>query len=321
MKIAFVGKGGSGKTTLTSLMARFLAAQDVPVLAIDADINQHLAESLGLPEEEARLIPSMGIEIERLKEYFRGTNARITSASEVIKTTPPGTGSHLLSVTDDTDIYRHFSRKTNGIRILAVGPFTQDDIGIKCYHSKTGAVELFLNHLIDRAGEYVLVDMTAGADSFASGLFTRFDVTLVAVEPTVKSMRVFEQYREHAKGFGLCIKAVGTKVRDADDRAFLKERLGSDLLTCITFSSFVRSQERGVSLRISELEEENAEALATIVRFINAQQKDWGRFYAHALEFHIKNAESWANASYGKDLTAQIDPTFSLVSAVHARST
>ncbi len=42
MKIAFVGKGGSGKTTLSSLFIRHLAAAGAPVVAVDADINQHL---------------------------------------------------------------------------------------------------------------------------------------------------------------------------------------------------------------------------------------------------------------------------------------
>ena len=36
MKIAFAGKGGSGKTTLSSLFARHLAGQGLPVVAIDA---------------------------------------------------------------------------------------------------------------------------------------------------------------------------------------------------------------------------------------------------------------------------------------------
>lgn len=42
MRIAFVGKGGSGKTTLSSLFIRHLAATGAPVVAVDADINQHL---------------------------------------------------------------------------------------------------------------------------------------------------------------------------------------------------------------------------------------------------------------------------------------
>ena len=54
MKIAFVGKGGSGKTTLSSLFIRHLAAAGAPVVAVDADINQHLGAALGLDEDGGR---------------------------------------------------------------------------------------------------------------------------------------------------------------------------------------------------------------------------------------------------------------------------
>jgi CO dehydrogenase maturation factor len=50
-----------------------------------------------------------------------------------------------------------------------------------------------LNHLVDGPGEYVVVDMTAGADSFASGLFTRFDATFLVCEPTLRSVGVYRQ--------------------------------------------------------------------------------------------------------------------------------
>ena len=39
MRIAFVGKGGSGKTTSAAVLARYLHALGHPVLAIDADID------------------------------------------------------------------------------------------------------------------------------------------------------------------------------------------------------------------------------------------------------------------------------------------
>jgi CO dehydrogenase maturation factor len=91
MKIAFAGKGGSGKTTLSSLFVRYLAAQGLPVVAVDADINQHLAEALGASEP-----PPMGAHLTEIKEYLRGTNPRISSAASMVKTTPPGRGSRLL---------------------------------------------------------------------------------------------------------------------------------------------------------------------------------------------------------------------------------
>jgi hypothetical protein len=106
-----------------------------------------------------------------------------------------------------------------------------------CYHSKTGAVELLLNHLFDEAGEYVVVEMTTGADSFASGLFTRFDLTVLVAEPTLRAVSVHRQYRAYAAGFDVPIVVVGNKVEDAADEAFLREAVGDDLIEhgCVRF--------------------------------------------------------------------------------------
>jgi CO dehydrogenase maturation factor len=47
--IAVTGKGGVGKTTLSSLTIQWLVAQGLtPVLAVDADCNANLAEALGI---------------------------------------------------------------------------------------------------------------------------------------------------------------------------------------------------------------------------------------------------------------------------------
>ena len=46
---------------------------------------------------------------------------------------------------------------------------------------------MILNHLFDGDDEYLVADMTAGADAIPSGLFTRFDRTVVVCEPTVRS--------------------------------------------------------------------------------------------------------------------------------------
>ncbi len=51
MKIAVVGKGGSGKTTSAAVLARTLARRGLPVVALDCDSNPNLGISLGLGEE------------------------------------------------------------------------------------------------------------------------------------------------------------------------------------------------------------------------------------------------------------------------------
>lgn len=310
MKIAFVGKGGSGKTTLASLFARYLASGNFPVLAIDADINQHLGIMLGMPEREAAAVPPMGIQVARIKEYLRGTNPYISSSETMVKTTPPGPGSRLLTVAEANPIYEHFERPVDGVRLMATGPFTEEDLGVKCYHSKVGAVELFLNHLIDGKGEYVLVDMTAGADTFASGMFTKFDVTFLVLEPTIHSVSVFRQYLQYAEGYGVQIYAIGNKVENDDDVRFLKEHAGVRLLTSVSRSGYVQSISKGKHLPISGLEPENIHAFDLMKETVDIQEKDWDKFYMQTIQFHVKNAESWASAAVGEDIRKQADASF-----------
>lgn len=316
MKIAFVGKGGSGKTTLAAITAQHLVGQKFPVLVVDADINQHMGYSLGLSEEDSMAVPEMGIEMDTIKRYLRGTNSRISAVKEMTKTTPPGTGSRLLTVTEENPMYDHFAKDIDGIRFMRVGALSEDDVGVKCYHSKTGSIELLLNHLIDGEKEYVIADMTAGTDSFASGLFTRFDVTFLIVEPTMKSVAVYKQYKKYADRYGTCIRVIGNRVRDESDISFIKKRVGNDFVVAFSDSDFVRSTEKGGVRPIGELEPENRQAIQQIAVEVDRQEKDWEKFYQQAVEFHKKNAESWANAAVGTDVTDQIDPSFSLAGAV-----
>ena len=53
MRIAFLGKGGSGKTTLSSLATRLAPELFTEIYAIDADINLHLAGALGRTHDQA----------------------------------------------------------------------------------------------------------------------------------------------------------------------------------------------------------------------------------------------------------------------------
>jgi CO dehydrogenase maturation factor len=310
LKIAFVGKGGSGKTTLASLFARHVAASGSPVLALDADINQHLAAALGMPESTA--LPPLGAHLTLIKDYLRGANPRIPDAESMIKTTPPGAGSRLVRPDEDNPIYRACVREVGGIRLAVTGPFTEDDLGVACYHSKVGAVELLLNHMVDGPGEYVVVDRTAGADSFASGLFTRFDVTFLVCEPTLRSVGVYRQYRDYAKDYDVRIAVIGNKVEDTADATFLREHVGEHLLAAVGRSRFVRAMERGEVRPIGELEPANTAVLAAMRDLVDVVPKDWAKFQRQAVEFHLRNARAWGNERVGRDLAEQVDPDFLL---------
>jgi CO dehydrogenase maturation factor len=318
MRIAFVGKGGSGKTTSAALFSRYLAELGRPVLAIDADINQHLAQALG---HDGRLPRALGTDLPWLKEHLRGTNPRIPSVDTMIKTTPPGAGSRLLDLTPDGELLRRYSSVAGGVRYLVTGEFDEADIGVSCYHSKTGAVELYLNHLVDGPGEYVVVDMTAGADAFASGLFTRFDLTVLVSEPTRRGIGVYRQYAEHAGGHGVELRVLGNKVADADDVEFLRGEVGDALLGWFGQSAWVRAAERGDVAPVGSLEPANLAVLGAVLDALDARQRDWAAYHRGTVEFHLRNAAAWGNRAVGADLAAQVDPDFvpgpGAASAVH----
>ena len=157
-------------------------------------------------------------------------------------------------------------------------------------------MELYLNHLIDGAGEYVVVDMTAGADSFSSGLFTRFDLTFLVAEPTRRGVSVYRQYLEYAQGYDVALRVIGNKVNDEADAGFLREQIGEDLLACVTSSGYVRAAEQGRVGALDSLEPENAAVLAKMCAEVDARQKDWRAYQDQAEHFHRRNALAWANA-------------------------
>ncbi len=59
LKLAVVGKGGSGKTTTSAVVARTLARQGLSVVALDCDSNPNLGISLGIGDEETGRLVSM----------------------------------------------------------------------------------------------------------------------------------------------------------------------------------------------------------------------------------------------------------------------
>lgn len=305
MKVAFVGKGGSGKTTLSSLFVRHLAGTGRPVVAIDADINQHLADALGAEQP-----PPLGMRLDEIKDYLRGTNPRIGSASAMVKTTPPGSGSRILRLGGPDPVHDLSVTAPCGARLMATGPFAEDDLGVACYHSKTGAVELYLNHLADGPGEYVVTDCTAGAESFASGMFTRFDLTVLVAEPTRKGIGVYQQWRQYASGYDVAVAVVGNKVQSEEDVEFLREHAGADLLTWFGCEPAVRALEQGRPFELSDLSPATRDGLGLVQDTLDARGKDWEKFLRQAAEFHVKNAQAWASSRAGEDLSTQIDPDF-----------
>lgn len=299
MRIAFVGKGGSGKTTTASLYARYAYTQGQRVLALDADINQHLALSLGYDGT----LPSMGLELDTIKRYLRGDNQRF-SAEDMNKTTPPGSGSRFVTLAQDDWFVRRYARSSDGIYVAGAGEIPEGNVGVKCYHGLNGAIELVLGHMCDTPSDTVIVDMTAGADAFSSTLFAKVDALVLVVEPTLKSLSVYEQFLPNIQKYRLPFFVIANKLVDDSDSEFIAQTIPV-LVAELPSSPYVRARERGQK---ASMEPTLMAELGRLHSALMAVPRDWGRLEALSHELHIKNAESWAGAK----LREQIDPDFSL---------
>lgn len=296
MKIAFTGKGGSGKTTLSSLFAQVAADDGYRVLTFDADINQHMAEALGY----SKPLRSMGTDADVIKRHLRGTN-KLVSADSMHKTTPPGEGSQLVRLQPDDWFVREFTSEHRGVRIAGAGEIPEGNVGVRCYHGLNGAVELVLGHMIDRQDDVVVVDMTAGADAFSSSLFTKVDALVLVVEPTLKSLSVYGQFKQHMEAYDVPIVVVGNKVEDQGDQDFIAQHVGA-VATWIPPSNSVRRRERGQTDAV--IESEIKQQLARLRDQLLAQPIDWQRRQELSHLMHQRAVES-----------PQIDDDFSLTRA------
>jgi CO dehydrogenase maturation factor len=308
MKIGFIGKGGSGKTTVCALSARRVAQLGKPIVAIDADINQHLGSALGVSDEELKSAPKLDDDQTFIKNFLRGSNPRIRPTS-MFKTTPPGAGSNLLGIADRNPIERRFAHQVSGVTLMSCGTHREHDIGVHCYHGKTSVVDMILNHTVDGKDEFMMVDMTAGADAFSSTLFTRFDLLVLVVEPTLKSVGVLKQYEELGAGYDLPIAVVGNKVTSADDLSFIRQHAAKYLLGFIGASNFIKNIDRGIVAPIEELEPENLLVVDAILKLASRQEKNWDKYLNQLLEIHRRIGPAWGGGA-PKDLLEQIDPSF-----------
>lgn len=64
MKIAVVGKGGSGKTTTSAVLARAIGRRGGRVVALDCDTNPNLGLSLGVGDQETDRLLSLRDQID-----------------------------------------------------------------------------------------------------------------------------------------------------------------------------------------------------------------------------------------------------------------
>ena len=230
LKLAITGKGGVGKTTLCSLLARLYAAEGNTVLAIDANPDANLGTALGIPVEELSRITPIAQMKELVQERTGGK---------------PGTIGGFFKLNPKVDdIPERFSIAKDGVRLLVMGTVKKGGSGCMCPES--ALLRSLVNHLLLRRSEVVILDMDAGVEHLGRGTAESVDAFISVVEPGRRSLDTAQAIKRLAQDIGIkkCY-VVGNKVTSDADRQFIIENLPDfELLGFISYNPRIAEADR-----------------------------------------------------------------------------
>lgn len=200
-KVMVCGRGGSGKSTLVSLLAKELGKLG-KVLVVDADeSNLGLVSMLGMEPPANTIVGFLGgkrVVGEKLMARLRGEGdeeLRLFDEGLTPGSVPAGVSSG------------------NGVlSLVRIGKIEHSMEGCAC---PMGAVaRSFLKSITTRDGEWVLVDTEAGIEHFGRGVLEGADYILVVVDPSQEAVALAEKACRLAEEAGKPRGVVLSKVED-----------------------------------------------------------------------------------------------------------
>jgi CO dehydrogenase maturation factor len=177
--IAVAGKGGTGKTSISSLIIRYLLKKGTgPVLAIDADPNANLGESLGL-------------------EVRTTIGSIIASFNEEKIRIPPG-------MTKEAYLDFKINESITEAKSLDLITMGRGE-GPACYCYPNALLRKFADTLIDNYA-YVVMDNEAGMEHLSRRTTQNIDVLLIVSDHSVKGIRTVARIIDLVEELKLVVK-------------------------------------------------------------------------------------------------------------------
>ncbi len=206
--IAMAGKGGVGKTTVSALVTRYFAKQQKgPLLAIDADPNSNLGETLGLEIEKT---------VGDIRENFMKDPQGVPSGMDKIL--------YLEMLMNQVVI------EQKEFDLLVMG--RQEGQG--CYCMVNNILNRFADEL-EKNYKFLLVDNEAGMEHLSRRTSGKVDILLMVTDYALRGLRAVGRINEMLDDLKLDIKHKGLIVNRAPkelSKAFLDEveRIGVPIL-------------------------------------------------------------------------------------------
>ena len=228
MKVAITGKGGVGKTTLSSTLARLYADEGRTVLAADVDPDANLGLALGLTQEEVDQI----IPISRMKDLAKERTGA-SDDNKFYKLNPYV-----------ADIPEKYAKSINGVKLLVMG--TVDLGGSGCVCPEHVMLKSILSALTYRKNDVVVMDMEAGLEHLGRGTAANMDRFIVVIEPGSRSVQTYHNVKRLANDLGVKrVRVVANKVRDERDEQFVRNAIpAEDLLGMIHYNPEIMDADR-----------------------------------------------------------------------------
>ena len=222
MRVAFVGKGGAGKSAISGTFARLLARQGRSVLAIDSDPLPGMAFSLGLDRDDAPLPDEA---IEDRPEGEEGPRYRLRAG---------------LSAAEAVECYA--ATAPDGVRFLQFGKVRTDPRAL--FRSQL-AFRQIVNQLPADGWELV-GDLPGGTRQPFTGWGGYADTYLVVVEPMAKSLLSARRLARLATAADTPVRvlAVANKVSEPGDAERIAARCGLEVVASVPLDPAFAEAER-----------------------------------------------------------------------------
>ena len=222
LRLAVVGKGGAGKSTISGTLARVLARGGRRVLALDSDMQPGLALSLGakVPSE-----PPLNAAAERGEDGRWRLRRGIGPVRAV---------------------QRYATEAPDGVRLLQAGKATPEGLGpiMPALHAFRTVIE-GLDRAPSLAAWAIIGDLPAGPRQVAFGWAPYARRFLLVVEPTWQSVLAARRVaRLVASRPGTPVAVVVNKAAESGDARLVEERLGLPVLACVPRDDALEAAER-----------------------------------------------------------------------------